>query len=106
MSAFPSNAPHLAHYLTVQEVAQVARCEHKTVRRAIGAGRLTAYRVAGRLLMREADARAWIEARPAVAAAPNLHSSPRSSMSARPNPHSHTGSVATLRAMERDTNAR
>jgi excisionase family DNA binding protein len=47
--------------LTVQEVAQLARCEHKTVRRAIHGGALTAYKPAGRLLIREDDARTWIE---------------------------------------------
>ena len=48
-------------YLTVQEVAQLARCEHKTVRRAIHSGALTAYKPAGRLLIREDDACTWIE---------------------------------------------
>lgn len=48
-------------YLTVQEVAELARCEHKAVRRAISQGRLTAFRPAHKILVREEDARAWIE---------------------------------------------
>jgi len=75
-------------YLTVQEVAQLARCEHKTVRRAIHGGALTAYKPAARLLIREDDARTWIEGcrvtRPPAhsqQAAPKLAS--RSSVEAR-----------------------
>jgi excisionase family DNA binding protein len=51
-------------YLTVQEVAELARCGHKAVRRAITLGQLEAFRTAERILVREPDARAWIEARP------------------------------------------
>ncbi len=48
-------------YLTVREVAALARCAQKTCRRAIDAGRLAAFKPAGRLLIRAEDARAWIE---------------------------------------------
>jgi len=51
-------------YLTVDEVAELARCHHNTVRRAIDRGRLTAFRPAGRILVREPDARTWIEGGP------------------------------------------
>jgi excisionase family DNA binding protein len=56
-------------YLMVEEVADLARCHHNTVRRAIDRGRLTAFRPAGRILVREADARAWIEREPCRVAA-------------------------------------
>jgi excisionase family DNA binding protein len=49
------------HYLTVQEVAELARCEHKAVRRAISQGALRAFRPTKRLLIRAEDAEAWIE---------------------------------------------
>jgi excisionase family DNA binding protein len=55
-------------YLTVEEVAELARCHHNTVRRAIDRRRITAFRPAGRILVREADARAWIEGEPSPVA--------------------------------------
>ncbi len=54
----------MAVYLTVREVAVLARCEHKSVRRAIVAGRLRAFQPTNKLLIREDDAYAWIEGRP------------------------------------------
>ena len=66
----------MEQYLTVQEVAELARCEHKAVRRAIRQGTLRAFRPTKRLLIREDDATAWIEGRlaadyePAIAAPP------------------------------------
>jgi excisionase family DNA binding protein len=83
-------------YLTVQEVAALARCEHKAVRRAIANGQLSAFRPAKRLLIRDDDAHAWIEGRPAFK--PN----------AAPKPRGRTGqrerdSVAKLRDLERQT---
>ncbi len=61
-------------YLTVREVATMARCEHKSVRRAIAAGRLRAFQPTNKLLIREDDACAWIEGRPVslTGSAPNL----------------------------------
>ena len=79
-------------YLTVQEVAELARCEHKAVRNAVHSGELEAFRRAERILVREADAIAWIEARPARSATPR----PRPSKRRRQAP----GSVAALREME------
>jgi excisionase family DNA binding protein len=51
-------------YLTVNEAAEAARCHHNTIRRAIDAGHLVAFRPAGRILIREEDLRAWIERAP------------------------------------------
>jgi excisionase family DNA binding protein len=85
----------MSDYLTVQEVADLARCEHKSVRRAITAGRLVAFRGPKRILVRDEDARAWIEARP-------IHSeeTPRR-LPRRPSPRaSETGSVADILAIE------
>ena len=48
-------------YLTIEEVAALARCEHKTVRGAIARGELAAGRPGRRWLIRETEARAWIE---------------------------------------------
>ena len=85
-------------YLTVEEVAQLARCEHKTVRRAIRGGALIAYKPAGRLLIREDYARMWIEGRrvehtPAHAAQAVPRLASRSSVEAR---------VARLDTMHRE----
>jgi excisionase family DNA binding protein len=55
-------------YLTVEEVAELARCHHNTVRRAIDRRRIVTFRPAGRILVRETDARAWIEGQPSPVA--------------------------------------
>lgn len=89
----------MSPYLTVQEVAELARCEHKAVRRAIRQGALRAFQPAKRLLIREDDARAWIESR-LVAGMPTPSPrlpSPRPGSTAR----QRTGSVAALREIER-----
>lgn len=93
-------------YLTVREVAKLARCEHKTVRRAIASARLPAFRVAGRLLVRETDARAWIEASPAIASSKPVVRSRLSSTMRRASRGAVPGSVADLRAIEREANSR
>ena len=49
----------------VGEVARLARCEHKAVRRAIHLGHLQAFQPANELLVREQDAHPWIQSRPA-----------------------------------------
>ncbi|MGZ4307634.1 MAG: helix-turn-helix domain-containing protein [Solirubrobacteraceae bacterium] len=72
-------------YLTVPEVAELARCEHKAVRRAIASGRLIAFRPAHKLLVRELDARAWIESRPVSVAAMTPERAQRSGRQ-RPRP--------------------
>ncbi|MBV8943126.1 MAG: helix-turn-helix domain-containing protein [Solirubrobacterales bacterium] len=85
-----------ARYLTVEEVAELARCEHRSVRRAINSGRLRAFRPTRKILVREDDARAWIESRPVVIATFPPSRSPRRSLAG-----SGTGSVARLQAIER-----
>jgi excisionase family DNA binding protein len=49
-------------YLTVQEVAELARCEHRTVRRAIQAGKLKASLIGGRWIVKDSAVDEWIEA--------------------------------------------
>jgi excisionase family DNA binding protein len=88
-------------YLTVREVAELARCEHKAVRRAIAGGRLRAFQPANRLLIRDEDARAWIEGHLAVEPA---EPPKRRRQTARPAPAAH-GSVADLKAIERQVAA-
>lgn len=88
-------------YLTVREVATLARCEHKSVRRAIAAGRLRAFQPTNKLLIREDDAYAWIEGQPAATTGflPSLRSAPNRR---RPAPGSQRlGSVTDLREIER-----
>jgi len=85
-------------YLTVPEVADLARCEHKAVRRAIATGQLVAFQPAQKLLVREADARAWIESRPVPARVQLVEHARRPGRRPRPRP----GSVADLREMERE----
>jgi excisionase family DNA binding protein len=90
----------MSPYLTVQEVAELARCEHRTVRRAIRSGELRASLIGGRWIVKDTAVEEWIEActndrRPA--AAPSLQRPPlkraRSVSPARP------GSVADLEAI-------
>lgn len=88
-------------YLTVREVATMARCEHKSVRRAIAAGKLRAFQPANKLLIREDDAHAWIEGRPVsmTGSAPILRPAPSRR---RPTLGSQRpGSVDDLREIER-----
>lgn len=49
--------------LTVQEVAQRMRCEHRTVRRAIRSGELEAAFIGGRWLVREEAVVDWFRSR-------------------------------------------
>lgn len=100
LSSLGSLIPMTA-YLTVREVATMARCEHKSVRRAIAAGRLRAFQPTNKLLIREDDACAWIEGRPVslTGSAPNLRSGP---IRRRPPLGSQRpGSVDDLREIER-----
>lgn len=79
----------------------MARCEHKSVRRAIATGRLRAFQPTNKLLIREDDAYVWIEGRPAATAGavPDLRSAP---IRRRPVIGSQRrGSVADLREIER-----
>lgn len=82
-------------YLTVPEVADLARCEHKAVRRAIATGQMVAFQPAQKLLVREVDARAWIESRPVRAPVQQVEHPRRTGRRPRP------GSIADLREMER-----
>lgn len=90
-------------YLTVSEVADLARCEHKSVRRAIASGLLIAFRPAHKLLIRESDARAWIESQPVVVAAVAPERARRAGRRrSRPRP----GSVDDLLRIEREATGR
>ena len=84
-------------YLTVQEVADLARCEHKTVRRAIRAGTLRACGPTRKILVRDDDARAWIEDRPSP-----IVEKPRTTRPIRPRSTPSTASVAYLKQLERE----
>jgi excisionase family DNA binding protein len=87
-------------YMTVQEVAQLARCEHKAVRRAIRQRALRAFRPAKRLVIREDDTTALIESRVVVVTPTPTPSLP--SARARSTSRPRVGSVAALREMERE----
>ena len=88
----------MSPYLTITEVAELARCEHKAVRRAIRHGALRAFQPAKRLLIREDDAKAWIESRVVGTPTPSPSlPSPRPGSTSR----QRTGSVAALREIER-----
>ncbi|HEY2657874.1 MAG TPA: helix-turn-helix domain-containing protein [Solirubrobacteraceae bacterium] len=84
-------------YLTVDEVAELARCEHKRVRRAIAAGELEAFKPGRRLVVREQDARAWVEGFPVGRRAPR----PRRLGAGQVR----TASVSELREIEQRANA-
>jgi excisionase family DNA binding protein len=87
-------------YLTVQEVAELARCQHKAVRRAISQGALRAFRPTKRLLIRADDAEMWIESR-VVAEAPSRGSRLNSATPAAGRKPG-AGSVAALVEIERE----
>src|ERR1019366_2449825 len=50
-------------YLTIQEVAELARCERRTVRRAIRNGELTASLIGGSWIVRADAVEEWFDAR-------------------------------------------
>ena len=85
--------------LTIQEVAQRMRCEHRTVRRAIRSGELEAAFIGGRWLVREEAVDDWFRSR---CASPNpLSRSPRSRTPRDGSRRSdRPASVERLRAME------
>ena len=88
-------------YLTVQEVAELTRCEHRTVRRAIREGELQASLIGGRWIVKDTAVEEWIdgcanERRPALTPSPARRLPPKrepSALSSRP------GSVADLEAI-------
>jgi excisionase family DNA binding protein len=84
--------------LTVQEVAERMRCEHRTVRRAIRSGELEAALIGGRWLVREEAVDDWFRSR---CAPPNPFSPPRARTPRGGSRRSDaTASVERLQAME------
>lgn len=85
--------------LTIQEVAQRMRCEHRTVRRAIRSGELEAALIGGKWLVREEAVDAWFRSR---CASPNPFAAPSGPGAPRPRPRKsdRAASVERLKAME------
>jgi excisionase family DNA binding protein len=85
--------------LTVQEVAERMRCEHRTVRRAIKSGELEAALIGGKWLVREEAVDVWFRSRCAL---PNPFSRPVQAQGRRTSPKrlDRAASVERLRAME------
>jgi excisionase family DNA binding protein len=91
----------VSDYLTVQEVADVMRCEHRTVRRAIKARELKAAMIGGRWLIRREAVDEWFDRRAKTPAARPVVS-PRRARATRLLYSQQTGSVARLKAIERE----
>jgi excisionase family DNA binding protein len=87
-------------YLTVQEVAERMRCEHRTVRRAIKSGELEAAMIGGRWVIREEAIDAWFQSRCAAGQSPAPPRRERVSRRRSPTPPDGPGSVARLQAIE------
>jgi hypothetical protein len=85
--------------LTVPEVAEFARCEHKAVRRAIHDGLLPAFETNRRLVIDEADAIAWVKSRP-VRTGQSPASRPQRPRSTRNG--AEPGSAQALREIQRN----
>jgi excisionase family DNA binding protein len=90
----------ITRFMTIDEVADLVRCEHRTVRRAIKRGELEAAFIGGKWLVRPAAVDSWFEARCAGAAGATDGSGPRvrritGGRGDRP------GSVARLQAIEK-----
>ena len=85
--------------LTIQEVADRMRCEHRTVRRAIRSGELEAALIGGRWLVREEAVDDWFRSR---CASPGAFMQPRRARTQRPasKRSGGTASVERLQAME------
>jgi excisionase family DNA binding protein len=85
--------------LTVQEVAERMRCEHRTVRRAIRSGEPEAALIGGKWLVREEAVDEWFRFR---CASPNPFMQPRRARTQRAGSKRSdgTGSVERLQAME------
>lgn len=90
-------------YLTVQEVAEMARCEHRTVRRAIRNGELKASLIGGRWIVKVTAVEEWFEAcansRIAGPPASRSQSPRRARVRARDNVATRPGSIADLEAI-------
>ena len=85
--------------LTVQEVAERMRCEHRTVRRAIRSGELEGALIGGKWLVREEAVDEWCRSR---CASLNPFSRPRRAPAPRAGSKRSgvTASVERLQAME------
>lgn len=88
-------------YLTVQEVAELARCEHRTVRRAIRDGELRASLIGGRWIVKDTAVDEWIEGcanerRSVMASSPQRRLPPKRAQSAS---STRPGSIADLEAI-------
>jgi len=84
--------------LTVQEVAERMRCEHRTVRRAIKSGELEAALIGGKWLVREEAVDVWFRSRCAL---PNPFSQPAQARGRASSKRSdRAASVERLRALE------
>jgi excisionase family DNA binding protein len=86
--------------LTIQEVAERMRCEHRTVRRAIKSGELEAALIGGKWLVREEAVDEWFRSRCAL---PIPFSQPAQARGRRAGPKrpDRPASVERLRAMDR-----
>jgi excisionase family DNA binding protein len=89
-------------YLTIEGVAKFAHCSVKTVRRAIAARELQAFKPGARLVVRQEDARKWIESRPARSS--ESRSRPSDGLFSKPRDRAReqAGSVSRLRQIERE----
>jgi len=85
--------------LTIQEVAERMRCEHRTVRRAIRSGELEAALIGGRWLVREDAVDAWFSSRCASPPLPPRSRRGRPPLTVNRHPD-RPGSVERLQAME------
>ena len=85
--------------LTIQEVAELMRCEHRTVRRAIRSGELEAALIGGKWLVREEAVDEWFRSR---CVPPNPFTQPRPARAQRVRSKGPDGtaSVERLKAME------
>jgi excisionase family DNA binding protein len=89
----------LTPLMTVDQVADYIRAEHRTVRRAIHAGELEAAMIGGRWLMREDAVEAWFQARTRSGSPrPETRPAPRQ-ITARAGA-SRLGSLDRLKAIE------
>jgi excisionase family DNA binding protein len=78
-------------YLTIQEVAELARCEHRTVRRAIRNGELTLSLIGGRWIVRADAVEKWFDARASHRILPPAPPPARPAGSRRPHGRAQTG---------------
>jgi excisionase family DNA binding protein len=85
----------MSAYLTIQEVAEQMRCEHRTVRRAINNNELAAAMIGGKWLIRQDEVDAWFDSQCATPARPPAPRRRRKKASA-----GVSDSVARIRAME------